>query len=75
MDATKKLVMTFLTDEYRKLSLSIDDPKSNVNENEIKECMDLIVSRDVFAPNGESLVKAVEAKVVVTDTTAYDLVL
>ena len=75
METTKKLVMTFLTDEDRKVSLSIDDPKPNVTENEIKECMDLIVARDVFAPNGEALVKAVEAKVVVTDTTAYDLVL
>ena len=44
-------------------------------ENEIKACMDLIVSRDIFVPNGEALVKAVEAKVVVTDTTNYDLVL
>ena len=75
METTKKLVMTFLTDEDRKVSLSIDDPRGNVNENEIKECMDLIVSRDVFAPNGEALVKVIEAKVVVTDTTAYDLVL
>ena len=75
METTKKLVMTFLTDEDKKVSLSIDDPRGNVNENEIKECMELIVARNVFAPNGEALVKIVEAKVVVTDTTAYDLVL
>ena len=47
----------------------------NVSETEIKTCMELIVARDVFAPNGEALVKVVEAKVVVTDTTAYDLVI
>ena len=75
METTKKLVMTFLSDEDRKVSLSIEDPRPNVTENEIKECMELIVARDVFVPNGEALVKAVEAKVVVTDTTAYDLVL
>ena len=75
METTKKLVMTFLTDEDRKVSLSIDDPKPNVTENEIKTCMELIVARDIFAPNGEALVKVVEAKVVVTDTTNYDLVL
>ena len=75
METTKKLVMTFLTDEDRKVSLSIEDPKGNVSETEIKTCMDLIIARDVFAPNGEALVKAVEAKVVVTDTTNYDLVL
>ena len=75
METTKKLVMTFLTDEDKKVSLSIEDPKGNVSETEIKTCMDLIIARDVFAPNGEALVKAAEAKVVVTDTTAYDLVL
>ena len=75
MEITKKLVMTFLTDEDRKVSLSIEDPKPNVTENEIKACMELIVSRDIFVPNGEALVKAIEAKVVVTDTTNYDLVL
>ena len=75
METTKKLVMTFLTEEDKKVSLSIEDPRGNVSETEIKTCMDLIIARDVFAPNGEALVKAVEAKVVVTDTTAYDLVL
>ena len=75
MEITKKLVMTFLTDEDRKVSLSIEDPKPNITENEIKACMELIVSRDIFIPNGEALVKAIEAKVVVTDTTNYDLVL
>ena len=33
MEITKKLVMTFLTDEDRKVSLSIEDPKPNVTEN------------------------------------------
>lgn len=75
METTKRLVMTFLTDEDKKVSLSVDDPRPNVTEAQIKSCMDLIVSKDIFVPNGEALVQAVEAKVVVTDTTAYDLVL
>ena len=65
--------MTFLTDEDRKVSLSVDDPRENITEAEIKDCMDLVVSKNIFAPNGEALVKTVDAKVVVTDTTAYDL--
>ena len=32
-----------------------------------------LVSKNIFAPNGADIVSAVEAKVVVTDTTAYDL--
>ena len=35
--------------------------------------MDLIVSKNIFAPNGADIVQTVEAKVVVTDTTPYDL--
>ena len=73
MKITKKLVMTFLTDGDKKVSLSVDDPREDVTEAEIKACMDLVVSKNIFAPNGGSLVKAVDAKVVVTDTTAYDL--
>lgn len=73
METTKRLVMTFLTDEDRKVSLSVDDPRENITEAEIKDCMDLVVSKNIFAPNGEALVKTVDAKVVVTDTTAYDL--
>ena len=45
METTKKLVMTFLSDEDRKVSLSIEDPRPNVTENEIKECMELIFDR------------------------------
>ena len=37
--------------------------------------MDLVIDKNIFAPNGDDIVQAVDAKVVVTDTTPYDLVL
>ena len=37
--------------------------------------MVLVVEKNIFAPNGGNIVATVEAKVVVTDTTEYDLVL
>ena len=40
----------------------------------IKAVMDLIVAKNIFAPNGANLVEAFEATVV-TDTTSYDLVI
>ena len=49
------------------------DPREDITEGEIKSAMDLIVSKNIFAPNGGDIVQAVEAKVVVTDTTPYDL--
>ena len=42
---------------------------------DIKTAMDLVVSKNIFAPGGSDIAKAVSAKVVVTDTTDYDLVL
>ena len=73
MEQTKRLVMTFKTTDDKKVSLSVDNPREDITESEIKDAMDLVVSKNIFAPNGADVVSAVEAKVVVTDTTAYDL--
>ena len=73
MEQTKRLVMTFKTTDDKKVSLSVDNPREDITESEIKDTMDLVVSKNIFAPNGADIVSAVEAKVVVTDPTAYDL--
>ena len=75
MEQTKRLVMTFKTDGDRKVSLVVDDPRENISESEIRGAMDLVIAKNIFAPNGDDIVQAVDAKVVVTDTTPYDLVL
>ena len=68
MKQTKRLVMTFKTDDDKKISLSVDDPREDVSEAEIKSAMDLVVSKNIFAPGGCDIVEAIEAKDVVTDT-------
>ena len=73
MEQTKRLVMTFKTDGDRKVSLVVDDPREDISESEIKAAMDLVIAKNIFAPNGDDIVQAVDAKVVVTDTTPYDL--
>ena len=73
MEQTKRLLMTFKTTDDKKVSLSVDNPRKDITESEIKDAMDLVVSKNIFAPNGADIVSAVEAKVVVTDTTSYDL--
>ena len=75
MEQTKRLIMTFKTTDDKKISLSVDDPREDVTEAEIKSAMDLVVAKNIFAPNGADIAAAVEAKVVGTDTTPYDLVL
>ena len=71
----KRLVMTFKTTDDKSVSLSIDNPREDITETEIKTAMELVVSKNIFAPGGEDIASAVSAKVVVTDTTPYDLVL
>ncbi|WP_092923901.1 DUF2922 domain-containing protein [Romboutsia hominis] len=74
MEIKKKLVMTFKTSNGKNISLSVDDPRENLTESEIKSAMTLVLSKGVFIVNGEELAALVDAKVVQTDTTEYDLV-
>ncbi|AUN14313.1 MAG: DUF2922 domain-containing protein [Paraclostridium sordellii] len=74
METKKRLVMTFLTGVQRKTSIIIDDPKEDITEAEIVAAMNLIVEKNIFAPYGSNLIATVEAKIVVTDTSEYDLV-
>lgn len=75
METKKRLLMTFMNTLGRKISIAIDDPREDITEAEIKTCMDLIVQKNIFAPNGADIASAVEAKIVLTDTTEYDLII
>ena len=70
---TRKLVMTFKTDHDRNVSISVDNPKSNLQESAIKTAMQTIIDQNIFAPAGEQLVSLVEAKIVVTNTDEYEI--
>ena len=41
MEINKRLVMTFKTTDDKKVSLSVDDPREDITESEIKSAMDL----------------------------------
>ena len=69
-----KLLMTFMTEFGRKVSLFVTDPREDITEAEIKAVMDLIIEKNIFAPSGEDIVSAKDAKIVQTETTEFDLV-
>ena len=52
----------------------MDNPREDLTETEVKSTMTLILSSNIFLPNGEELASLVEAKIVETGTTSYDLV-
>lgn len=75
MEIKKKLMMTFKTDEDKNLSISVDNPRENITEQEIYDTMNIILNKNIFSPNGNTFVSLVSAKVVETGTTEFDLVL
>ena len=74
MELNRKLVMTFKTTDDKKVSLTVDNPREDLTEEEVKTAMELIKEKNIFAPGGADLASLVAAKVVETDTTNYDLV-
>ena len=74
MVENKRLTMTFKNEDNKNVSISIDDPRDDVTEADIKAAMDLIVAKGIFKKNGFALVSAVEAKIVNTQTNEYDLI-
>ena len=75
METKKRLVMNFKTTGDKKVSISVDDPRDDLTEFEVKAAMTLILSSNVFLPNGDELAALVDARIVETDTTSYDLVI
>ena len=74
MELNRKLVMTFKTTDDKKVSLTVDNPREDLTEEEVKTAMELIKEKNIFAPGGADLASLVSSKVVETDTTNYDLV-
>ena len=75
METKKRLVMNFKTTGDKKVSISVDDPRDDLTEFEVKAAMTLILSSNIFLPNGDELSLLIDAKIVETDTTSYDLVI
>lgn len=72
METKRKLVMSFMTSADKSASISIDNPKIDITEEKIKSTMGLILSKNIFAVDGEDFISLVGAKVTETDTTIYD---
>lgn len=74
MNTEIKLLMIFTTKLGKKVSLYVSDPRENITEAEIKSAMELIVEKNIFSFGGEDLVSPLEARIVQTDTTDFDLI-
>ena len=64
---TRHLVMTFINAEGKKVSLRVNNVRSDIQD--VEAAMDEIISGNLFITSGGDMVSKESAEVVVTDTT------
>lgn len=67
----KKLVMIFKTAKGTTSTLTVDEPKDDLTETEIRAVMDTIVSKNVFSTNSGDLVDVKSAELTTTTTEEF----
>ena len=70
----KKLIMTFKNTLGNSFSITIDDPREDLVEQDIIDAMNLIKTKNIFQPKGYDIAECISAKVVDSTTTEYNLI-
>ena len=70
----KKLIMTFKNTLGNSFSITIDDPRADLEEQNIIDAMNLIKTKNIFQPKGYDIAECISAKVVNSTTTEYNLI-
>jgi hypothetical protein len=68
-----KLEMEFKDAEGKKFSLSIDEPREDITEEEIRTAMDDIVAKNIFYTTGGDIVAPVGARVITTTVEELEI--
>lgn len=63
---SKKLVMTYETDENKKSTLTLEDPKDSIQELEVKDFMDYAIAQNIQDLKTGNLVTINKAEIVET---------
>ena len=69
----RKLIMTFKNTLGNSFSITIDDPREDIEETDIINAMNLIKEKNIFQPKGYDIAECVSAKVVDSTTNEYNL--
>ena len=65
--------MTFKNTIGNNFTLTLDEPREDLEESDIITAMNLIKEKNIFLPKGYDIAECVSAKVVDSTTTEYDL--
>lgn len=66
---SKTLQLTFLTTADKKVTLSVEEPKINLSQEEVTVAMDEIIQSQIFAVDDHPFVSAYSAKVIERSVT------
>lgn len=69
MDNSKTLQMTFTNSLGKKMTLSINDPKEDLQKSEVESAMNEIIGKNIFNSNGADLVAISGARIVDREVT------
>jgi len=69
----QRLIFSFKNAEGKTVSFTLDDPTAGLTGAEVETVMDLLISKNLFATTGGSLVSKQDIRLVDTSTTdLYD---
>lgn len=71
---TRVLYMTFKNSLGNSCTITVEDPKADITEQNIIDAMNLIKTKNIFQPKGYDITTTVSAKIVDANTTEYNLV-
>jgi hypothetical protein len=64
----KKLVMVFATAQGHTSSMTLDEPKEDITEAEVRTVMESIIAKNIFNTNSGDLASVKSAEIVTTTT-------
>ncbi len=67
----RTLRMVFLNEAGKNVTISLDNPRSDLTTAEVQTAMDLVIARNIFTGTGGDLVSKQDIKVI--DSTTDDL--
>lgn len=71
---TRVLYMTFKNTLGNSCTITVEDPRDDIEEQNIIDAMNLIKTKNIFQPKGYDISTCVSAKIVDANTTEYNLI-
>lgn len=71
---TRVLYMTFKNTLGNSCTITVEDPRADIEEQDIINAMNLIKEKNIFQPKGYDISTCVSAKIVDANTTEYNLI-